>query len=134
VRARDALAKILQAFIAKELRKWIKTFPPDYYRELFRLLKWKLEDVKQMPSYMGKLTNDLVYARLAPGVLTELQRKNPVTETGRRRHKHHQWLTEEVGDPKLRMHLAKLVTLMQASEDMEQFRKRGLRREVASDN
>lgn len=122
VRARDALAKILQAFIAKELRRWIKTFPPEYYRELFRLRGLKLEEVRQMPSYVGHLTNDLVYARLAPGVLSELRRKNPVTESGRRKHKHHQWLTDEVGDPKLRVHLTKVVTLMEASSTWNQFK------------
>ena len=37
VRARHALAKILEAFIAKELRKWVKTFPADFYKEMFRL-------------------------------------------------------------------------------------------------
>jgi hypothetical protein len=36
-RARDALAKILEAYIAKELRKWVRTFPPDFYKEMFRL-------------------------------------------------------------------------------------------------
>ncbi len=40
VRAKDALAKILEAFIAKELRKWVSTFPLDYYKELFRLRGW----------------------------------------------------------------------------------------------
>jgi hypothetical protein len=35
-RAKDALAKILEAFIAKELQSWVQTFPTDYYRELFR--------------------------------------------------------------------------------------------------
>src|SRR5262249_53245705 len=39
-RAKDALAKILEAFIAKELRKWVSTFPIDYYKELFRLRGW----------------------------------------------------------------------------------------------
>src|SRR5262249_44137805 len=36
-RAADALAKILEAFIAKELQQWVKTFPSDYYEQLFRL-------------------------------------------------------------------------------------------------
>ena len=36
-RARDALAKILEAFVAKELRRWVKTFPVDYFKELCRL-------------------------------------------------------------------------------------------------
>lgn len=39
-RAKDALAQILEAFIAKELRKWVSTFPVDYYKNLFRLRGW----------------------------------------------------------------------------------------------
>src|SRR5207248_2037681 len=71
-RARDALAKILEAFIAKELRPWVRTFPTEFYKEMFRLRKIPYrEDVKR-PQYIGVLTNDLVYSRLAPGVLDEL--------------------------------------------------------------
>ena len=36
-RARDALAKILEAFIDKELQPWIQTFPAGYYEQMFRL-------------------------------------------------------------------------------------------------
>ena len=36
-RARDALAKILEAFVAKELQPYLKTFPSDYYEQLFRI-------------------------------------------------------------------------------------------------
>src|SRR5215831_16417006 len=36
-RAADALAKILEAFIAKELRPYVRTFPADFYAQLFRL-------------------------------------------------------------------------------------------------
>ena len=34
---RDSLAKILEAFIAKELQPWVRTFPAEYYQEMFRL-------------------------------------------------------------------------------------------------
>ncbi len=30
-RTKDALAKILEASIAKELQPWVPTFPTDYY-------------------------------------------------------------------------------------------------------
>jgi hypothetical protein len=36
-RARDALAKILEDFVAKELRRWPSTFPGDFYKKLFWL-------------------------------------------------------------------------------------------------
>ena len=121
-RARDALARILEAFVARELRKWIKTFPADFYRELFRLRGWKYTGKVQRPAYVGHLTNDLVYARLAPGVLVELRRINPVNEHGNRKNKHHQWLTEDLGHPKLLQHLSALVALMRASQTWEQFK------------
>jgi P63C domain len=36
-RARDALAKILEEFIAKELRPYVRLFPEEFYEQLFRL-------------------------------------------------------------------------------------------------
>jgi hypothetical protein len=118
-RARDALAKILEAFIAKELRKWVSTFPPDFYKEMFRLRGIPYNGQLKKPAYVGHLTNDLVYARLAPGVLKKLRELNPVRENGRRQSKHHQWLTEEVGVPELKDHLKGLITLMRATEDKD---------------
>src|ERR1035441_7337821 len=35
-RSIDALARILEAFIAKELQPYVRTFQPDYYEQLFR--------------------------------------------------------------------------------------------------
>ena len=123
-RARDALAKILEEFIAKELRKWISTFPAEFYKQLFRLRRWAYDpqNVKR-PQLVGKLTNQIVYERLAPGILEELRQRNPVDEKGRRKHKHFQYLTEDTGNPKLREHLASVVSLMKISETWEEFRR-----------
>jgi len=124
-RAKDALAKILEAFIAKELRKWISTFPTDYYKELFRLRGWKFPDLpadqRKRPVLVGRITNDVVYDRLAPGVRSELNRVTPRDDKGRLKHKLFQRLTDDVGHPKLREHLASVVTLMKASDSWQQF-------------
>lgn len=122
VRARDALAKILEAFIAKELQPWVKTFPDDFYREMFRLrdLDYPTETVKK-PQYFGQLTNDIVYRRVAPGVLSELKKVTPRDEAGRRKHRFHQRLTSNIGYPKLREHLGSVVTLMKLSADWDDF-------------
>lgn len=122
VRARDALTKILEAFIDKELQAWVPTFPDDFYRELFRLrgLVFPKSTVKR-PQYFGGLTNDIVYKRLAPGVLEELKRVTPRTESGRLKHKYFQRLTTNVGYPKLREHLGSVVTLMKISRNWEDF-------------
>ena len=122
VRARDALAQILEAFIAKELQAYIRTFPEDFYREMFRLRGLDFPQATvQRPQYFGHLTNDIVYKRLAPGVLDELRKVTPRDEKGRRRHKYFQRLTENVGYPKLREHLGSVVTLMKLSRDWQDF-------------
>jgi len=125
MRAKDALAKILEAFIAKELRKWVSTFPLDYYKELFRLRGWKFPnlpaDQRKRPILVGRLTNNIIYDRLAPGVRAELHRLTPRDEKGRLRHKLFQRLTDDVGNPKLREHLASVVALMKASDKWTQF-------------
>lgn len=123
-RARKALEEILDAFIAKELRKWAKTFPDEFYSQMFRLRGWSyIPWSVRRPSAVGKYTNDLVYERLAPGVLEELRRLNPTGERGRRKVRHHQWLTEDVGHSRLREHLAAVIALMKASATWDSFRR-----------
>ena len=121
-RAKDALARILEAFIAKELRPWLPTFPSDFYQEMFRLRGMDYSsDTVHRPRYFGLLTNDIVYDRLAPGVLEELKRVNPKDEVGRRKHRHFQWLTSNRGYPKLREHLGAVVATMRLSADWYDF-------------
>lgn len=121
-RARDALAKILEEFIANELRPYVKTFPPEYYKELFRLRGLKFDGTLKSPQprYIGTLTNNIVYSRLAPGVLDELKQINPSVK-GQRKHKHFQWLTENIGYPKLMNHLSAVIALMKVSTDYDMF-------------
>jgi hypothetical protein len=121
-RARDALAQILEQFIAKELRPYTSTFPFEFYEQIFRLRGWPFnpENLKR-PSVVAHWTNDFVYARLAPGVLEELRAKNPPID-GRRKHKHFQWLTGNVGDPRLRTHLDGVWKLMRGSTSWEEFK------------
>lgn len=122
LRAKNALAHFLEQFIAKELQAWVQTFPDDFYRELFRLrgLRYPEDPVKR-PQYFGILTNDLVYNRLAPGVLDELKRITPRTERGNRKHKYFQRLTANLGYPKLREHLGSVVTMMKLSAGWHDF-------------
>lgn len=122
VRSRDALAKILEAFVQKELRKWVRTFPPKFYEQLCRLrgVAYPPQGMR-LPQYFGKLTNNIVYARLAPGVKDELKRLTGKDAKGRPTEKLHQHLTDEVGVPKLAEHLAAVTTLMTVAPDYETF-------------
>jgi hypothetical protein len=121
-RAKDALQKILEAFIAKELRAWVKTFPDDFYEELFRLRGLNyLKDTVKRPQYFGKLTNSIVYERLAPGVLDELKRTTPKNDSGKPKYQLFRRLTEDYGHPKLRELLISIVTIMKLSANYNHF-------------
>lgn len=124
IRAKNNLAKILDKYIAKEYIAWTKTFPDEFYREMFRLKNWTFDpSTVRKPSVIGRYTNDVVYERLAPGVLSELQKKNPVVKKGGgRARKHHQWLTGDVGHPKLKEHLSGVMALMRASANWRGFK------------
>lgn len=121
-RARDDLAKILEAFVAKELQPYVKTFPSDYYEQLFRLYSLPYPPIGNRswrPSFFGTITNDVIYARLAPDILPELKKAASKAE---KRSKLHQWLTNDIGHPKLREHLASIVTILKLSKDPKEFK------------
>jgi len=121
-RTRNSLARILEAFVSKELQPWVKTFPDEFYAQLFRLrgLKYDSDSVKR-PQYFGTLTNDIVWKRIAPGVLAELKRVIPKTASGRRKATLSQALTRNIGYPKLREHLGAAVAYMSVSPDYPTF-------------
>jgi hypothetical protein len=125
VRAREALQAVLDAYLKKEFAEWAKRFPDEFYELLFKLRGWTWHRVKaRRPVLVGKLTKDLVYERLAPGILEELEARNPVTAVGRRNAKHHQWLTEDVGHPALSRHIRDLIVLMRSSSSWSDFKTR----------
>lgn len=125
VRDRLALQKILDKYITDEWAKWTKTFPDDYYRELFRLKNTPYPPVSmKRPQYVGHWTNDIVYSRLAPGVLSELKIKNPRSPAGHRKRRFHQYLTRDIGHPTLKEHLSNVVFLMKGCTKWDDFKRR----------
>lgn len=77
VRDSQALQAILDRYINDEWRIWSRQFPIDFYREVFRLRGWTFDSVStKRPGVLSHITKDVVYSRLAPGVLKELQKKN----------------------------------------------------------
>lgn len=125
VRARNALDLILAKYLSDHKLKWAKTFPDEFYIEIFRLRDWEYRDLgfRSRPPVVGKYTNDIVYERLAPGVLEKLQELNPTNEQGNRSSKHFQWLTEDHGVPELKSHLSGVIALMKASANWRDFQR-----------
>ena len=70
---------------------------------------------------VGRYTNDLVYDRIAPGVVEELRRVNPTRANGKRRDKHHQWFTPHPGLIKLNQHIAAVMALLRGRSELGEF-------------
>jgi hypothetical protein len=125
-RTKNALAQILEAFIAKELQPYVSKFPLEFYENMFRLrgLDFDPSSVKR-PSYFGCLTNNIVYKRLAPGVLDELKKKKNKLkkEEGKQVHLH-RYLTPDIGNPNLNKLITKVVTVMQLSSRWKDFKEK----------
>jgi len=123
-RDRDELNKILEAYISKELIQWTKRFPDEFYKEIFRLHGWEYNPMTvKRPSYVGKLTNNLIYEKLPPGVLDELKKKTPKDDKGRRKHQFHRLLTNDIGNPHLEKQLVAVTTLLKVAPHWSSFKR-----------
>ena len=110
VRPRDALQAYLEMILRKELAAWSKRFPDEFYQNIYTLKGWIWPGMKKNRfSVVAKYTRDLVYERLAPGVLAELEQRSPKDEKGQRKNKLHQWLNDDVGHPMLAQHMHALL-------------------------
>lgn len=115
IKDKDALQKILNKYLADHQRKWSKTFPDEFWEKLLRVKGYESYIGLGTPQFVGHWINDIIYDRLAPGIKGRLKELNPRISKHGRRHKHHQFLTEDHGVPELKTHLIKVMTLMEAS-------------------
>jgi P63C domain len=124
IRDQLALQQILETYISAELLPWQKTFPDQFYEELFRLRGWQYRPLSvKRPILVGKLTKDLVYKRLAPGVLDALLELTPRKDNGRLEHHLHRHLTPEEGRIALERHLHTVTAMMRGSTTWEGFKR-----------
>ncbi|HJO74333.1 MAG TPA: P63C domain-containing protein [Rhodospirillales bacterium] len=123
-RDRNELHKLLSVYLAEERLAWAKRFPDEFYRQIYRLKNWRWPVGRAKTPLLGHITNDIVYDRLPPGVLGKLRELNPTQEKNKRRKwKHHQYLSEEVGQPDLRDHILQLLPIMRISNNWKTFKR-----------
>jgi hypothetical protein len=125
-RDKDDLEKLLALYLSEERLRWAKTFPDEYYRQLFRLRGWRYSPMSvKRPKLVGKLTNKYVYEMLPPKVLEKLRELNPVKNraTWRREATFSQHLSPEIGQKDLRDHILQLVAIMRVSANWRDFQR-----------
>ena len=69
-RAKDELQKYLNIFVSQQASKWVKTFPDEFFEDLYKMWGWTWTKATKKPQVVGKWINDIVYERIAPMVLT----------------------------------------------------------------
>lgn len=126
-RESQELQRLLDVYIAKDLMKWQKRFPNQYYKEIYRLYGWDYNPASsKRPQYIGNFTNKYVYDLFPEEVIEEIKKRNPLVKGGRksyRRNKNFQYLTTDIGLPQLDNHISKLLGVMKLSDDLEQFKR-----------
>lgn len=119
-RPRRELEEQLARFVSESLRRWVATFPADYFKHLCRLRGVDFNPVTmKLPQYFGILTNNLIYRRLAPGLVRKLKERRG--ERGRPGQKLWQWLSEDVGYPGFLVHMGTVVGLMKIHTEYDAF-------------
>ena len=122
VRDKNALQALLDKYLRAEFAEWAKRFPDEFYKQIFRLNNWKFGEIAhKRPSIIGKYTNDVVYSRLLPELVDELEIRNPKNEKGYRESTHHQWLND-VGNTDLNAHIRGVVAIMKATNNWKEFK------------
>ncbi len=104
------LQRILDKWMTGYARKWAKTFPDQFWEKLLRVKGFETYIGHPRPQFVGHWVNDIVYKRLAPGVHKKVKDLNP-SKNGTRKHKHHQFLSEDHGVPELKEHIMRAMTL-----------------------
>ncbi|VFB14363.1 regulatory protein [Bacteroides heparinolyticus] len=116
-RAKDELQKFFKEALQEEAGKWVKTFNDSFFEMIYRMRGWNWTGASKKPSVVGIWINDIVYERIAPALLYELRKLNPKNEKGNRPYKHHQFLTEELGHPKLKEHISGVMAIGRLSNN-----------------
>ena len=118
-RPKQQLEELLRKYLSEGLRKWVRTFPADYFKHLCRLKGVTFRSDMKLPKYFGHLTNNLVYRRMAPGLLKKLKERRE--DRGTPSNKLHSWLSSDQGVPEALIHLGTVVGLMKVHTSYEAF-------------
>lgn len=132
---RKTITELFNSIFEKNYHAWAQQFDIEFYERIY-LLKGKEGEWRGLltkveassikpptPSWIGRVTNDIIYRRLQPpGILEILQKKNPRKpgKKGRER-KYHQHLTKDKGLRILSQHMGGVLMLMRIYKTWDEF-------------
>ncbi len=126
-REKDELQKILAAYISPILLPYKEKIPIEFFKEMFRVWGWPWPATEYSykgprgPRYGGKLIRQLILENLPPGVLDELDKRNPPNIKWQRRRRMNELLTSDIGRPHVEKLVANITMLFTLSDNKKQF-------------
>lgn len=118
---KDSLQKFFSEFLRHDAAKWVKTFPDSFFFNIYKMKGWTWKITNKHPVVVGLIIRDLVYERLAPGLLEQFDKLNPKNENGNRIYKNHQFIKEDYRDM-LPEHFSKIDMLAKLADyDWDKF-------------
>jgi hypothetical protein len=119
VREKRALQVKLQAFIAEDMQKWVKTFPDEFWHELARLEGIRYQ-ARHRPLRWGNYVLKFVYRAMDEDVAAELKKRTPNPHYKQNLHQH----LRDFGKDQLQRQLGGVIAIMRQCNDMSEFRAR----------
>lgn len=118
----DALKLLVESYLAEEVRKWSKEFPDELFFQMDRIYGNEKTSSRNRPLYYAKFIRKYLYSPIEKGlVLAELDHKNPRDDKGRRSHRHHSNLNEEIGLPVLRSQIWQIIGILKTASNKQHF-------------
>ena len=108
--------RYLSGVVLIEPKEWEMHFSDEWAGEAMRLTGWDWNW-----SVMSKFINEAVYDWMPQEVRDELDRVNPIGDSGKRSSKQHQHFSDEA-KPILKAHIEEVLTLMKASTSIPDLR------------
>ena len=102
------------------MQKWVKTFPDSFFAALDSIYQHERTTSRNRPKYYGRFINKYIYKPIERGFIKEELDKKNITDTGKRRARFHQWLTEH-GRNQLIMRIGKVEGLLETSPNKRRF-------------
>ena len=126
-RNKDEYRKLFDGFLKAEFSQWEKEFPDKFFSMIYRLygLKRQKPDSSKHPQFFGHFIRKFIYYPLANSngaILEQLEEKNPVVyDSGGRKRKFFQYLSDEIGKSSFRQHLWQVIGIGESASDRVHF-------------
>ena len=122
---RKEYLELFRGYIREHQSDWEKEFPDEFFDGVYGIYHLEKSDKKGHPQFFAHFILKYIYTPLANSkgaILEILKEKDPIVSSGRgRKYKLHQFLSDNIGKPELRRHLASVSTLLRVSDNKGMF-------------